>query len=936
MGDGTAGVTNSGGGGGGWSSSAAGAGFAGGSGIVIVRYVSVVDIGNTGTGGTITYTDVNGLNPRTSPPYVGGYVVHTFTNSGTYSNSYAVSANVLVVGGGGGGGCVGTTGGGGGAGGVTNNTAYAVVAGSNYTVTVGAGGLGGKIGTGARNATSGSNSVFGAITALGGGNGAGNTQNAGTGSGVVGSGGGGAYPVPAGARGTGTPGQGKDGGAGQTESLFGQGGGGGAGSDGQGGSGSCGGTGGTGLYFTAFSSWGDTNHLGYFGGGGGGSYRSGVTAGGLGGWGGGGQGGNGVGLAGQPNTGGGGGGADEGGGSVTAGNGGSGIVIVRYPYASASDQLLVSVSSPTAGQAFLVGSTISATATVGSGTSPYNVSFFADTAGGGVVQVGTTQSGTGPTFTQSLGSPPNGTYHVYASVTDSATPTPATATSATNTFSADGTAPTLAGSAIVDNKSGGPVGRYTPVTYTVTFSEDMDASTVDAADFGNEGSSTIAVGSITETSPGVFSVGVTPTSVGTLQLKIKDGAVLTDAAGNALDTTSAIPDDTTLTVTAGSALTLTWSGTTDMVWTQPDSTSWNEPYYSGDSALFTGSGTGTVTISGAVTPLSVNVSAGSYTFSGDSLTTTGDIYVTSTGSLTLSNNVTVGNTRVFGLGTTTSASTSAMVVASGVLNVGAGGGAVMIGGGAGATQSGKGSLVINGGTVSVAAAGTTAQGVDATKLWLNGFGDSGASGRINLNGGMLSTARTIENGSIFTTNAFVNLNGGTLQAAAAIDLIAAAASNRRTTVNVLSGGAIIDTQAFNASISEILRDGGGGGGLTKAGLGTLALTGTNTYTGATAINAGTLEVSGSLASTNIAVSATATLVLQNTTCLSTNAVLSYAVGATNTLNYSGTQTVHAIYINGFPKPAGVYHSGNCPVLTGSGWLQTLYSPPTQGTLISFF
>jgi autotransporter-associated beta strand protein len=370
-----------------------------------------------------------------------------------------------------------------------------------------------------------------------------------------------------------------------------------------------------------------------------------------------------------------------------------------------------------------------------------------------------------------------------------------------------------------------------------------------------------------------------------------------------------------------------------MVWTQPDSTSWNDTYYSGDSALFTGSGTGTVTISGTVTPLSVNVSAGNYTFSGDSLTTTGDIYVTSNGSLTLSSDVTVGNTRVFGLGTTTSASTSAMVVVSGVLNVGAGGGAVIIGGGAGTYQSGKGLLVINGGTVNVGAAGTTAQDVDASKLWLNAYGIGGDTGTIDLNGGMLSTARTIENGSIYG-NAVVNLNGGTLQAAGAINLIAAAASNRRTTVNVLSGGAIIDTQAFNASISESLRD--GGGGLTKNGTGKLTLTGANAYTGNTTINAGTLEVSGSLASTNIAVSATTTLVLLNTTCLSTNAVLSYAVGATNTLNYSGTQTVHAIYINGYPKPAGVYHSGNCPVLTGSGWLQTLYSPHPPGTLISFF
>ena len=703
----------------------------------------------------ITYTDSSGLNPRSSPPYANGYVVHAFTASGTLNVPWAVNADMLVVGGGGGGGCVGSQGGGGGAGGVINSNGVAVASG-NTTATIGAGGLGGKTGTGARNATSGGNSVFGGITVLGGGNGAGYQQAAGSGDGTVASGGGGAWDTNP--RGVGTPGQGKNGGAGQMAANYGQGGGGGAGSDGQGGNPSYGGDGGDGLYFAAFSSWGDTNHPGYFGGGGGGSYRSGVTAGGAGGKGGGGRGGNGVGLAGQANTGGGGGGADYN--NVTAGDGGSGIVIVRYPYAPGT--LSVSVSSPTASQAFLLGSPISATATVQSGTGPFQVSFFADTAGGGMVQVGTTQSGSGPTFAQSLGSPPNGTYHVYASVTDSAG-TPATATSATITFSADGTAPTLAGSAIVDDKSGGPVGRYTPVTYTVTFSEDMDASTVDAADFGNEGSSMITVGSITETSPGVFSVGVTPTSVGTLQLKISAGAVLTDAVGNALDTTSAIPDDTTLTVTAGGALTLTWSGTTDMVWTQPDSTSWNDTYYSGDSALFTGSGTGTVTISGTVTPLSVNVSAGNYTFSGGSLTTTGDIYVTSNGSLTLSSDVTVGNTRVFGLGTTTSASTSAMVVDSGVLNVGGGGGLTKNGTGTltlTGTNTYTGNTTVNAGTLSI----TRASLADASTVTIAN------SAMLNLNFDQWGdVSDTVANLIIGTTQMAAGVYGATGSGATSID-----------------------------------------------------------------------------------------------------------------------------------------------------------------------
>ena len=113
---------------------------------------------------------------------------------------------------------------------------------------------------------------------------------------------------------------------------------------------------------------------------------------------------------------------------------------------------------------------------------------------------------------------------------------------------ADAIPPTLAGSAIVDNKSGGPVTPNTLVTYTVTFSEDMDATTVSAADFSNAGSAAITFGTVSETTPGVFSVSVVPTTSGTLQLIVNAGAVLKDVAGNALVTVSAIADDTTITV----------------------------------------------------------------------------------------------------------------------------------------------------------------------------------------------------------------------------------------------------------------------------------------------------------------------------------------------------------------------------------------------------
>ena len=92
----------------------------------------------------------------------GTYWYHTFTSSGTFTPSSALSADVLVIAGGGGGGSYAGGGGGGGAGGVIYFANQSLTT-SVYTATVGAGG-------GAD--TNGSNSVFGVLTAgVGGGKG---------------------------------------------------------------------------------------------------------------------------------------------------------------------------------------------------------------------------------------------------------------------------------------------------------------------------------------------------------------------------------------------------------------------------------------------------------------------------------------------------------------------------------------------------------------------------------------------------------------------------------------------------------------------------------------------------------------------------------------------------------------------------------------------
>jgi len=106
--------------------------------------------------------------------------------------------------------------------------------------------------------------------------------------------------------------------------------------------------------------------------------------------------------------------------------------------------------------------------------------------------------------------------------------------------------PTLV--SIADDKGGGPVEIFETITYTVTFNEDMNASTVTSSDFGNAGTATITYGPVTETTPGVFTIQVIATGPGTLQLRINQGATLRSALGLNLNTTSALLDDNTLDV----------------------------------------------------------------------------------------------------------------------------------------------------------------------------------------------------------------------------------------------------------------------------------------------------------------------------------------------------------------------------------------------------
>ena len=330
------------------------------------------------TNGGSTYGSFTALNPAdaTSPITISGlsqgtayYVklkgVNTDgagaeSNAVSFATFITVDYLVLAGGGAGGGGSTGV-GGGGGAGGLrstvtasggtpgTVESALALTASTNYTVTVGAGGSG--FTTSPTRGNNGSNSVFSTISSIGGGGGGDYFQV-----GTLGGSGGGAGTGGA-AGGAGTANQGYGGGDADPYDDATGGGGGGAGAAGipstyQ----SSGGAGGAGV---ASNISGSSVNYGGGGGGAGRSNNPGTYPGGAGGVGGGGVGGiyPSGGASGTANRGGGG-----GGGSASPASGGSGIVILCYP-----DTFTITLGAGLTGSTATVSSNKVTTITAGTG-----------------------------------------------------------------------------------------------------------------------------------------------------------------------------------------------------------------------------------------------------------------------------------------------------------------------------------------------------------------------------------------------------------------------------------------------------------------------------------------------------------------------------------------------------------------------------------------
>jgi autotransporter-associated beta strand protein len=227
-----------------------------------------------------------------------------------------------------------------------------------------------------------------------------------------------------------------------------------------------------------------------------------------------------------------------------------------------------------------------------------------------------------------------------------------------------------------------------------------------------------------------------------------------------------------------------------------------------------------------------------------------------------------------------------------------------------ATLSGSGSLSLH--TLQVDAAQTfTLGGGTLTFNTINLMPDSTTPAKIIITGNvslnaLANVTATIAKGAGSGSSGLVDLGGG----------------NRSW--NVANGSADVDL-SVNVPVSN--------GALSKTGLGTMRLGVANTYSGGTTISAGTLE--GGVASSipgNVTNNA-GTLKLSNSSALASGATLalatSPAAGAVN-LNYSGTQTINALYFGTTQKAAGTWTASaaahNNAAFTGSGILNVTTGP----------
>jgi len=242
----------------------------------------------------------------------------------------------------------------------------------------------------------------------------------------------------------------------------------------------------------------------------------------------------------------------------------------------------------------------------------------------------------------------------------------------------------------------------------------------------------------------------------------------------------------------------------------------------------------------------------------------------------------------------------------------------------------------------------------------------GSNGAYTLSGGTLAIAYYVYGGTGVST---FNFNGGTLEATSTET--GSYFMYGLTAANVQAGGASIDTQTYSIVITQpLIHESALGttldGGLTKTGTGTMTLSGANTYTGPTTVDAGTLQagvvsvanVSGAFGNNSAVIMANVSGAILNITGFNTQIGSLTGGGSTGgnvtlgaaTLTVGGDNTSPAAYAGAISGTGGALAKIGTGMLTLSGanaytggttvsagtldWLNTGAKPASGATTVA--